>query len=67
MYRLYYIDKEDQKTGLMNQMTAQTTSLRQKLISLRQDEVSYNMAFKVISDLFSRLCETLWNLFTEPS
>ena len=34
--RLYYVEESD---SLMSQMSSRTTSLRQKLISLRQDEV----------------------------
>jgi len=36
IFRLYYVEEND---SLMSQMSSQTTSLRQKLISLRQDEV----------------------------
>ena len=39
--RLYYAEE---KNSLMSQMSSQITSLRQKLISLRQDEVkSFDM------------------------
>ena len=37
--RLFYIEKANEREGLVSQMNGQTTSLRQKLIALRQDEV----------------------------
>ena len=38
--RLFYIEKVEEREGLVSQMSGQTTSLRQKLIALRQDEVA---------------------------
>lgn len=39
IFRLFYIEKANEREGLVSQMNGQTTSLRQKLIALRQDEV----------------------------
>ena len=41
--RLYYAEE---KNSLMSQMSSQITSLRQKLISLRQDEVSQTLGYE---------------------
>ena len=43
--RLYYVEESD---SLMSQMSSQTTSLRQKLISLRQDEVENSSKIPIL-------------------
>ena len=43
--RLYYVEENG---SLMSQMSSQTTSLRQKLISLRQDEVETPLKIPIL-------------------